>query len=81
MSRTVVITIEIEINPYEDNSGLLEDEFAQTVYELVKDERNELATEARIAAYKLCDGMTKDLILMERAEDELIARRVNCATL
>ena len=71
---TIKIEVEIELDVFEDRSGLTGDELGQTVCDLVEDERNELAMEARIVAYKLLEGMTKDLVLMDRAEDELFGK-------
>jgi hypothetical protein len=64
--RTIGISIELDIDDYEDLSGLTDDQFSQQVYDLVEDERNELATAARIIGHKLMEGMTPDQIRMER---------------
>ena len=53
IKRTIVITIEIEVTAWNDLSGLSPDELAARVYDVVLDERNALATEARIAALRL----------------------------
>jgi hypothetical protein len=70
------IEVEFEVHHFEDNSNLSNNDLAQVVYDLVEDERNELVTEAKIAALKLLAGDTKEQILMERAEDELILNKI-----
>jgi hypothetical protein len=58
--KTITVNISIDIShSYLDglrNTNLTDDEIAQKVYELVEDERNELAQEARIAIIHILDG-------------------------
>ena len=70
------INLEFEVHYFENKSKLSNNELAQVVYDLVEDERNELITEAKIVALKLLDGDTKEQILMEHAEDELILNKI-----
>ena len=56
IKRTVHISIAVEVTAYEDRSGMSEKDLASRVYDLVLEQRNELAAAARIAAYELLDG-------------------------
>jgi hypothetical protein len=56
VKRTIVIAVEVDVDAFEDASGLTPDELARKVCQLVEVERNELAAEARIAALKLLAG-------------------------
>ncbi len=55
-TRTITIAIEIDVSCHEDKSGLKSNELAKAVYDLVEDERNGLAMEARVVALRLMEG-------------------------
>ena len=55
-------------NILEDKSGLSDGALGKAVYDLVEDERNELAMEARSVALQLMEGDTPDKIKAEWAE-------------
>ncbi len=67
--RTITIAIDIDVSCYEDKSGLSDNALGEAVYDLVEDERKELAMEARIAALQLMEGCSPDSIRMEWAEE------------
>lgn len=64
-TRTITIAIDIDVTCYQDESGLNDEELRKAVYDLVEDERNELAIEARIAALRLMEGDAPDEIRAE----------------
>jgi hypothetical protein len=56
IKRTISITLEVDVDSFEDVSGLSDEELAQKVYDLVEPERAELAFEMKVAALKIMNG-------------------------
>lgn len=53
---TINISIDVDVNYFENQSDLTDDQIVSKVYELVEAERNALAMEVRIAAIGLFDN-------------------------
>ncbi len=59
--RDITIEITIRLSVFEDRSGLSHDAFNKKVFDYVKEERDELASAARVAAYQLLNGDKEDV--------------------
>jgi len=59
------ITLDIDVNYFQNNTGKPDQQIVDEVLLCTEEERNALATEARIAAIKLLEGDTVEEILKE----------------
>jgi len=59
------ITLDIDVNYFQNNTGKTDQQIIDEVLLCTVEERNALATEARIAALKLLEGDTVEEILKE----------------
>jgi hypothetical protein len=59
------ITLDIDVNYFQNNTGKTDQQIIDEVLLCTVEERNSLATEARIAALQLLEGDTVEEILNE----------------